>query len=76
MFEKVYLGPEARGEHERVRRTVRGLFEHYLEDPAEVPESEPGADLPQRVTDYLAGMTDRFCIASFRALALPEETHL
>ena len=30
------------------------------------------ADEPQRVTDYLAGMTDRFCIRAFEALAVPE----
>jgi dGTPase len=32
----------------------------------------PGADVPQRVTDYLAGMTDRYCIRAFEALAVPE----
>jgi dGTP triphosphohydrolase len=30
----------------------------------------------QRVTDYVAGMTDRYCIAKFRQLALPEESKL
>jgi dGTPase len=68
MFDRVYLGPEARSEHERVRRTLRGLFDYYLEHPDEVPESELGADLVQRVTDYLAGMTDRYCIATSRHL--------
>jgi dGTPase len=76
MFERVYLGPEARSEHERVKRTVRGLFDHYLEHPREVPEGTPGTDLVQRVTDYLAGMTDRYCIAMFRRIALPEESKL
>ena len=33
-------------------------------------------DEVQRVTDYIAGMTDRFCIAAFRRLALPEESRL
>jgi dGTP triphosphohydrolase len=28
------------------------------------------------VTDYVAGMTDRYAIASFRRLALPEESKL
>jgi dGTPase len=74
MFDRVYLGPEARSEHERVGRTVRGLFDHYMSHPEQVPETEPGADVPQRVTDYLAGMTDRYCIARFTELAIPEET--
>ncbi len=73
MFDRVYLGPAARGEHERVHRTLRGLFDHYLEHPGEVPEWEPGASECQRVTDYIAGMTDRYCIAKFTALTIPEE---
>jgi dGTPase len=79
MFERVYLGPEARGEHERVERTVRALFDHFLEHPEELPGGANGAgdgDEVQPVVDYLAGMTDRFCIATFRRLALPEESRL
>jgi dGTPase len=76
MFERVYLGPEARGEHERVERAVRILFDHYLDHPEEVPGEGPAGDDAQRVTDYVAGMTDRFCIAAFRRLSLPEESRL
>ena len=32
----------------------------------------PGAEPAQRVTDYLAGMTDRYCIRVFEALTVPE----
>jgi dGTPase len=78
MFTRVYLGPEARGEHERVERTVRGLFEYFLERPEELPggDGHGDGDQTQRVVDYLAGMTDRYCIATFRRLALPEESRL
>jgi dGTPase len=72
MFDRVYLGPATRREHERVHRTVRGLFDHYIEHPEEVPEWEPGASECQRVADYLAGMTDRYCIARFTELTVPE----
>jgi dGTPase len=74
MFDRVYLGPAARSEQERVQRTLGGLFEHYLEHPEQVPEWDPGASECQRVADYLAGMTDRFCIARFVELNVPEET--
>lgn len=74
MFERVYLGPEARREHERVERALRALFDHYLAHPDEVPATDPEADEVQRVTDYIAGMTDRFCIARFRRLTVPEES--
>lgn len=76
MFERVYLGPEARSEHERVRRTLSGLLEHFLAHPELVPDGAAGADDAQRAVDYVAGMTDRFAIATFRRLALPEESRL
>jgi dGTPase len=74
MFERVYLGPEARREHDRVQRTMRGLFRHYLAHPDEIPALDPGASDRQRVADYIAGMTDRFCIAKFTELTVPEES--
>jgi dGTPase len=74
MFDRVYLGPEARREHQRVQRTLRGLFRHYLDHPDEVPTWDAGAGETQRVADYIAGMTDRFCIAKFTELTVPEES--
>jgi dGTPase len=71
MFERVYLGPDARREHAKIERTVRALFAHYCEHPEEIPPLLPDADLATRVTDYLAGMTDRFCIRRYEALTVP-----
>jgi dGTPase len=68
MFERVYLAPEARREHARIETVVRTLFEHYVEHP---PPGIEGATPAQRVTDWLAGMTDRYCIREFEALAVP-----
>jgi dGTPase len=76
MFDRVYLAPEARSEHARVHWTVRGLLEHYLARPEEVPAGRAGGDHVQAVVDYVAGMTDRYCIATYRRLALPEESRL
>jgi dGTPase len=74
MFERVYLGPAARREHAKIERVVRTLFEHFVEEPARLPDGggAPDADMPQRVTDYVAGMTDRYCIRAFEALSVPE----
>jgi dGTPase len=74
MFDRVYLGPEARREHVRVERAMRGLFEHYMAHPDEVPGHDPAAEDCQRVADYIAGMTDRYCIAKFAELTIPEES--
>jgi len=76
MFDNVYLGPDARSEHERVELTLTTLIDHYLANPGEMPPGREGDAPLQRVTDYVAGMTDRFCIATFRRLALPEESRL
>jgi dGTPase len=76
MFDRVYLGPEARSEHDRVLRTLTTLVDHYLEDPERMAPGPPGEDPLQRVADYVAGMTDRYCIATFRRIALPEESRL
>jgi dGTPase len=73
MFDRVYLGPDTTREHEKVQRAMRGLFDHYIERPGELPTWDPGASDCQRVADYIAGMTDRFCIAKFAELTIPEE---
>ncbi len=90
MFERVYLGPAVRAEHERIAGVVRRLFEHYVEHPELLPPVPAGAfpgvegtsgasgapdgwdDLARRVTDYLAGMTDRYCIRAFSELEVPQ----
>ena len=76
MFDRVYLGPDARSEHERVHLTLTALLDHYLAHPDEIPGPDPGTEPLQRVVDYVAGMTDRYCIATFRKIALPEESRL
>jgi len=69
----VYLGDTARREHSRIEHVLRTLFDHYASDPALVPDGggAPGADHAQRVTDYLAGMTDRYAVRAFEALTVP-----
>src|SRR5579884_1371952 len=71
MFERVYLGPEATREHVKIDLVIRGLFEHLCAHPEEIPDSIPEGELAERVTDHLAGMTDRFCIRPFEAMSVP-----
>jgi dGTPase len=77
MFEHVYLGPAARREHAKIEHVLRTLFQHFADDPARLPDGggaggRADVDVAQRVTDYLAGMTDRYCIRAFEALTVPE----
>jgi dGTPase len=71
MFERVYLGPEATREHKKIGLVIRTLFDHYCANPGEIPDSIPQGDLERRVTDYIAGMTDRYCRALFEKLTVP-----
>ena len=55
-------------EHARIDTILRALFDHYVEHP---PPGVEGATVAERVTDRIAGMTDRFSIREFEALAVP-----
>jgi dGTPase len=78
MFERVYLGPAVRAEHAKIAAVIRRLFEHYIEHPqllAASPATEELSaedNLAERVTDYLAGMTDRYCIRAYTELQVPQ----
>jgi dGTPase len=69
MFENVYMGPVARLEHTKIETVVASLFEHYCANPDALPPSTD--DLPTRVTDYISGMTDRYCIRAYQEFAVP-----
>ncbi|HXC45388.1 MAG TPA: deoxyguanosinetriphosphate triphosphohydrolase [Solirubrobacteraceae bacterium] len=73
MFSHVYLGEAVRAERARIANVVCTLFEHYSEHPEALPDDGgvPGAELAERVTDYLAGMTDRYCIREYTDLEVP-----
>jgi dGTPase len=71
MFDRVYLGPEATREHAKIDLVVRTLFGHYCSHPEEIPDSIPDGEVERRVTDYIAGMTDRYCTAMFESLTVP-----
>jgi dGTPase len=62
MFERVYLGPAAQQQRDTATATVQRIFAHLVEHPEDLPEGRPG-ELSEQVTDYIAGMTDRFALA-------------
>ena len=62
MFERVYLGPQAEEQRQTATETIQRIFAYYVEHPGELPADRPG-DVSERVTDYVAGMTDRFALA-------------
>jgi dGTPase len=66
MFERVYLGPKAAPEHDRAHEVMRRIFDRLVEEPERVPAGDD--DLPTRITDYIAGMTDRFALTYAESL--------
>jgi dGTPase len=62
MFERVYLGPATERERATATATVRRVFERLANHPEDLPADRPG-DLPERIADYVSGMTDRFALA-------------
>jgi dGTPase len=62
MFESVYLGPAAQEQRDTATATVRRIFARLVEHPEDLPEGWSG-DPSEQVTDYIAGMTDRFALA-------------
>lgn len=76
MFERVYLNGDNNEDKDRVDELLPRLFDWYLEHPDQVPllpgASERGDDLPRRITDWIAGMTDRYCLRVLEDLFMPK----
>ena len=71
LFANIYESSNAKSEEPRARALVRELFVHYLAHPEALPGDltpDSADDLPVRVTDYIAGMTDRFAMNTYREL--------
>ena len=73
MFERVYLYPAMEPHRHRAKKIVRDLVGHFHLRPDEIPTSYRhfDADITTQVIDYVAGMTDRFAIATHDALFRP-----
>jgi len=65
MFDRVYL-VHGEAEQERAREVVTRIFDCLLEHPERLPSRED--ELVQRVTDFVAGMTDRYALTYARSI--------
>jgi dGTPase len=75
LFERVYRGSAAKSENEKAKNVLRNLFFLFLNDPQLLPEEFRPADeeqLPVKVCDYVAGMTDRYAIKMFEEYFVPK----
>ena len=67
--ENLYRHPQVVDTTERAKTVVRDLFAAYLDRPGDMPAAFAAkADRVQAVTDYVAGMTDRFALKEHQRL--------
>jgi dGTPase len=66
MFQRIYLGPVQRRHQREAIDVIRRLVDHHVVHPDELPAAfrETDAPLVTQVADYVAGMTDRFALAT------------
>ena len=76
MYQNVYTNPTAKAEEEKAIALLCRLYEHYLENPAEMPGlyfSAIERDGKARcVCDFIAGMSDRYAIETYREIFIPK----
>jgi dGTPase len=68
LFKNVYNNPRSR-ENYKAGNVVAALFDYYLEKPEERAKSDP--DPVTETVDFVAGMTDRYALATYNRLFLP-----
>jgi dGTPase len=68
LFRHVYHDAHSR-EKEKAAGVIAALFEYYLEHAEERAKSDPDPLLG--TVDFVAGMTDRYALATYRRLFLP-----
>lgn len=76
LFANVYTAPQVLAEVNKAKCLVSQLFDYYVDNIDEVPEEYRAiaeGDRLQAVTDYIAGMTDRYATATFKRLFVPRD---
>lgn len=77
MFDHVYSGTAAQAEEERARSMLRSLYEYFYKHIDELPDDylrlmEMGDSRARVACDYIACMTDRYSIATYKRLFIPK----
>lgn len=75
LFERVYVGSDAKREETKAKHIVQKLFYYFSEHNEALPEEyllKLRKGNPERIIcDYIAGMTDRFAIRFYQKTFLP-----
>jgi len=75
MFENVYIGSSAKAEEGKAENLIRSLYLKLVEEPGLLPgefhSKIPEEGVERVVSDYIAGMTDRYAVNVFNAIFIP-----
>ncbi len=77
MFDNVYKNPIAKGEEVKAKRMIEELYEYYNENVELLPYKyirmmDEGESRSRVVCDYIAGMTDQYCMTKFNEYFMPK----
>lgn len=76
MFKNIYLGETLKNERKKAKFVLNELIEYFTKNLSEMPEiymnivNEEG--LERGVADYIAGMSDDYCLLLFNKLFVPK----
>ena len=75
LFENVYAASDAKAEEPKADRLIEYLFDYYFDHFDQVPPEyrrRPQDGVIVEVSDFIAGMTDRYAVHMFEELAVPQ----
>ena len=81
MFLSVYENNEVKKEEAKAERLVETLYQYFMDYPMRMSQEfihlieEKGEPTERVVCDYIASMTDRFAIAKYNELFIPDSWH-
>jgi dGTPase len=76
LFSSVYFNPKISGQENKINALIKSLFDYYVKNPKKLPSEYQGYietdGIRRAVTDYIAGMTDRYAIEMYQCLFVPK----
>lgn len=72
MFENVYFAPAVKAEEKKIKHMIPELYEFLIKNPDKLPKEYCDENPHQNVCDYIASMTDSYCIEKHREYVLGE----
>ena len=76
MFDKVYTNPVCKGEETKAIEIIIRLYDYFLKNPDRIPQAyhyiidDEGVE--RAVCDYVAGMSDRYLLAVYKKIFIPD----